>query len=171
MKPIVFNEELTNDNIISLMDKIYSSITERSIIYFSGYGKNIAGEKMLVNFLNNLVVNLTIQSEIVAFDKLCQSAFTIFFKCALNKTILKTATGMIQLPQDIIAMKGIRKENRFMYQTYKNDNIDFIKWLQPLDFNKTEARKIRTGKPVMLDNGRLRDINIHYSKQLTEPIV
>lgn len=171
MKPIVFNKELTNENIIALMEEIYDTVTTGSIIYFSGCGKNVAGEKMLVNFINNLVDRVNYQSEIIAYDKLHNSAFTIFFKVNLPKKVLNTATGLIQLPQDIVAMKDTRKESRFMYDTYKKDNENFIKWILPLYFNKTEARKIRTGKPLYRDSATLKDICMNYANLLIEPVV
>lgn len=169
MKPIVFDKELTTENITIFMEEIYASIHEQTLIYFSGKGINITGEKMLVNFLNT-ISKINPQTELIAFDKLFDSAFSIFFKCNLNKKILKTTIGRIKLPQDIVALKEKRKENRFIYNIAKKDNEDFIKWLSPLYFNKTEGRKIRTGKQVMLDNGRLQDILMNYKNFLIEPI-
>lgn len=170
MKPIVFNNELTNENIIALMQKIYDSINQRSIIYFSGWGNNVQGEKMLVHFINNLAQN-NMQAEIVAFGKLYQSAFTIFFKCGLEKKILNTAIGMIELPNEPKGLSAVRKESRQVYTILKNDNDNFIKWLQPLYFNKTQARKIRTRKPLYLDSATLKDITVNYAKLLTEPVI
>jgi len=170
MKPIVFDNEMTTHNIVSLMESIHDSISkEKIILYFSGHGINISGEKMLINFINNLDLN-NVQIEIIAFNHLFESAFNVFFKCCPQKSILKTVIGMIRLPQDPAALKEIRVENRFLYDVAKKDNETFLKWISPVNFTEREARKIKSGKQLMLDNNRLMTILHGYYNILSEPV-
>jgi hypothetical protein len=169
MKPIIFDREFNKQNIKWLMDEISQHLHEHLIIYFSSWGSDISREKILVNYLNTLNLS-NIQISIVAFDKLHGSGFTVFFKTGLKKSVLKTAFGIIRIPHDKKAMSDIRKENRFMYNTLKQENEEYLKWLRPLYFNKTEVRKINGGKDLVITNERLRFFLSEFDNLLIEPL-
>lgn len=133
-------------------------------LYFGGYGVNISGEKMLINYLNDLS-DSNVQLELIAVDRLFESAFNVFFRYNSNlKKILNTAFGMVRLPQDKEGLKEIRKEDRFKYDMGVKDNNNYIKWLEPIVFTQVEIRRLRSGKPLYFDNNRLMTIfNNNYS--------
>ncbi len=147
--------DITSETLSSLI--AFSNIhSEDNEIYICSGGGNYHSSEAIIN-----VIKPT--DTIIAYGKICSSAFEIFFRAKCKKVILENCYGMYHQSSTSIAMderwQPTYKVDEFLKTqivgSYKNMTN---KMSEMLNFTEAEKRKLKKGQDVFFSTDRLREI-------------
>ena len=145
MKYIYFNKELTDKNVIELINEI----TENTVIYLESIGGEITAANIFIHFTQTTEFEITL----VATWKVESCAIDMFLFSKTKKVVLDCVFGLIHTINKTLELKNInRKEEMTMYQIALVEKENAEKWNKytEMGLNKELYNKYYSGDDLII---------------------
>lgn len=167
MKYIYFNKELTDKNVIELINEI----TENTVIYLESCGGEITAANIFIHFTQTTEFEITL----VATWKLASCAIDMFLFSKTKKDVLDCVYGIIHTANQALDLKDInRKEEMAMYHISLIEKENAKKWNDYVDvgLSKDLYNKYYSGDDLIISVDTLKAMaekaekKYYYGEQL-----
>jgi hypothetical protein len=145
MKYIYFNKELTDKNVIELINEI----TENTVIYLESCGGEVTAANIFIHFTQTTEFEITL----VATWKVESSAIDMFLFSKTRKDVLGCVYGLIHTANKTLDLKDInRKEEMAMYHISLIEKENAEKWNKytEMGLNKDLYNKYYSGDDLII---------------------
>lgn len=145
MKYIYFNKELTDKNVIELINEI----TENTVIYLESNGGEVTAANIFIHFTQNTGLEITL----VATWKIESCTMDMFLFSKTKKVVLDYVHGLIHTANITLDLKDInRKAELAMYHISLIEKENAEKWNKytEIGLNKDLYNKYYSGDDIII---------------------
>ncbi len=166
MKTIIFDGDLSNENVQALIDDIeqpHADIVETDIVlYFSSNGGSRHSSQMLIDCVNRLPKDTIFK--MIFYWQVHSAAFDVFVRARCTKVVYDGAISILHVMDRTVNSKDYLHNKKsfdaFLVEDVNDANEKYLEWLAglPKFLTDKETRRISKGKDVYISNKRLRKL-------------